>query len=245
MRKSTSLRAALAFGLVLGLASQAHAQSAGDVVVNAGWFHLSPQDASRPLTANFLGQSVTDPNSGATIKDSNTFGFTINYFITNNISVEGVLGVPPKIKLYGQGDLSPLGELGSAREWSPSLIAKYWFGKPTNKFRPFLGVGVSYIRFSDVQLTSGMANGAFLPSALLRGPTSVSLSNSFAPVFNAGMSYQISQHWSVGASVSYLLFSTDAKLTTQSPIAAVGQTHSQTRLRVNPIVTFLSVGYKF
>ena len=244
MRKSTLLGAAILLGVAVQ-ANEANAQSAGDVVVNAGWFHLAPQDASRPLTAHFLGQSVTDTNSGATISDSDTFGLTVNYFVTNNISLEGVLGVPPKIKLYGQGDLSPLGQLGSAREWSPSLIAKYWFGKPTNAFRPFLGVGVSYIRFSDVQLTSNMANGAFLPSALLRGPTTVNLSNSFAPVFNAGMSYQLSKHWSIGASVSYLLFSTNATLTTQSPIAAVGQTRSETRLRVNPIVTFLSVGYKF
>lgn len=244
MRKSTLLGAALLLGVAIQ-ATEAKAQSAGDIVVNAGWFHLAPQDASRPLTAHFLGQSVTDTNSGATIGNSNTFGLTLNYFVTNNISIESVLGVPPKIKLYGQGDLSRLGELGSAREWSPSLIAKYWFGKPTNAFRPFLGVGVSYIRFSDVQLTSSMANGSFLPSALLRGPTTVSLSNAFAPVFNAGMSYQISKHWSVGASVSYLLFSTDATLTTQSPIAAVGKTRSETRLRVNPIVTFLSVGYKF
>jgi len=244
MKKSTLLAAALLVGVTVQ-ANEANAQAAGDIVVNAGWFHLAPQDSSQPLTAHFLGQSVTDTNSGASISDSDTFGLTLNYFVTDHISVESVLGVPPKIKLYGKGDLSPLGQLGSAREWSPSLIAKYWFGKPSNAFRPFLGVGVSYIRFSDVQLTSAMANGSFLPSALLRGPTTVSLSNSFAPVFNAGMSYQISKHWSIGASVSYLLFSTDATLTTQSPIAAVGQTRSETRLRVNPIVTFLSVGYKF
>lgn len=89
-----------------------------------------------------------------------------------------------------------------------------------------------------------MANGAFLAaqSPLLVGKTSADLSSSFAPVINAGASYKFDKHWSIGASVSYMWLNTDATLTTQS---AVGTVTSKTRLRVNPLVTFVSVGYTF
>ena len=41
--------------LSIAATSLAHAQSAGQWVVNAGWMHLAPQDSSQPLTVNALG----------------------------------------------------------------------------------------------------------------------------------------------------------------------------------------------
>ena len=38
---------------------------------------------------------------------------------------------------------------------------------------------------------------------------------------------------------------TNADITTELPALAGGTTHSSTSLTINPIVTFLSVGYKF
>lgn len=235
-------RYALATALALGVSVQANAQSAGNIVVNAGWFHLAPQDSSSPLKANILGTTTTLPNSSATVSDSDTGGVSIAYFVTDNISVEGVLGYPPKMNLYGGGSLSGLGKLGSATEWSPTILLKYNFGKADAKLRPYIGAGVSYIWYSNIQLTPAMQSGSFIPLTALQGPTTVSLSNTFAPVLNAGMTYKFDKHWSIGASVSYLIFSTKANLTTQS---AAGPIRSETRLHINPIVTFLSLGYTF
>jgi len=227
-----------------GISTAAMAQSAGSFTVNAGWFHLAPQDSSKPLTVSALGTSTTVANTGASVSNANTAGLTLNYFVTDHISVEGVFGYPPKMKLNGQGRLSSLGELGTANEWSPTLLVKYNFFKPEAKFRPYLGAGVSYVWYSNVKLSGQMANGAFLAaqSPLLVGKTSADLSSSFAPVINAGASYKFDKHWSIGASVSYMWLNTDATLTTQS---AVGTVTSKTRLRVNPLVTFVSVGYTF
>jgi outer membrane protein len=46
------------------ISTVAHAQSAGDVVANLGWFHLSPQDSSKPLTVSALGTSTTETGTG-------------------------------------------------------------------------------------------------------------------------------------------------------------------------------------
>ena len=60
----------------LVMSAVAHAQSAGDFVVNVGWFHFAPQDSSQPLTVNALGSSVTAAGTGASIADNDTLGLT-------------------------------------------------------------------------------------------------------------------------------------------------------------------------
>jgi outer membrane protein len=239
-------RTGVAIFLSCSAISAAHAQSAGQWVINAGWMHLSPQDSSQPLTVNALGSSVQVPGSGATVSNADTFSLTASYFVTDHVAIEALLGVPPKLHLSGTGSLSGLGELGSARVWSPAILAQYHFGEPTARLRPYVGAGLSFVWFNNIKLSAPMASGQFLYSPTLgtslQGPTSASLSKSFAPVINAGLTYNIDSHWSVGASVSYVWLSTKATLTTQSPLGTVS---TSTKVKINPIVTFLSVGYRF
>ncbi len=246
MKKRVACTAVALAAVSIGWGAEANAQSAGSIVLNAGWFHLAPQDRSDPLKVSALGTTATVPNSGASVSDSDTGGLTVAYFFTDHISVEGVFGVPPKLDLSGSGSLAPLGKLGSAREWSPTLLLRYHFGNADAPLRPYVGAGASYVWYSSVNLTSGMGSGAFLASPqtgnLLTGRTTADLSSSLVPVLNGGMTYKFTKHWSINASVSYLFLSTKATLTTQS---AVGTIRSETKLHVNPIVTFVSVGYTF
>jgi outer membrane protein len=184
--------------------------------------------------------------SGASVSDSDTLGLSAVYFIDSHWAVEGVLGVPPKFKLDGTGTLGRVGELGEARQWSPTILAKYYFNEGNSAFRPFVGLGGTYVWYSDVKLTPGL-QGA-LGSQLHRPPMSTSttadLDSSFAPVLNVGASYQFDKHWGVSFSVSYIPLKTKATLTTTSlgglPIAT-----SEARLKLNPIVTYLSATYRF
>ncbi|MDE1182223.1 OmpW family outer membrane protein [Paraburkholderia sp.] len=225
----------------------AHAQSAGDLVANVGWFHVAPQDSSKPLTVNALGSTVTAAGSGASVESSDTFGLTLTYFITDHFATEAVLGVPPKMHLDGTGTLSSLGEIGSAYEWSPTLLFKYYFNDPQSHFRPYVGAGGSYVWYSGVKLSSAMSSGSFLYSSTygtaLEGTTTAKLSSSFAPVINAGFAWNFDKHWSANVSLSYMWLSTRATLTTHSAVA--GTVTSSTKLKVNPIVSFVSVGYRF
>ncbi|WP_081066643.1 OmpW/AlkL family protein [Burkholderia cepacia] len=236
----------LATALSLFAISSAHAQSAGNWVVNAGWMHLAPQDSSDPLTVNALGTSATIPGSGASVSDADTVALSARYFVTDHIAVEALLGVPPKLRLSGTGSLSTLGELGSARVWGPSLLAQYHFGESQARLRPYVGAGISYVWFKSVGLSSPIATGQFLASpttgTALEGPTSASLKSSFAPVVNAGLTYNIDKHWSVGVSVSYAWLSTTATLTTHS---ALGSVSTSAKVKINPLVSFVSVGYRF
>jgi outer membrane protein len=224
----------------------AHAQSAGNWVLNAGWMHVAPQDSSETLTVNALGSSSAVPGSGASVSNADTFALAASYFVTDHVAVEALLGMPPKLNLSGTGSLSAQGELGSARVWGPALLAQYHLGEPTSRLRGYVGAGISYVWFKSIELNSPIATGQFLASPTLgtslEGPTSASLSKSFAPVINAGLTYNIDKHWSVDVSASYAWLSTKTALTTHS---ALGTVSSSTKLKIDPIVTFVSVGYRF
>ncbi|MGF6933571.1 outer membrane protein [Paraburkholderia sp. UCT70] len=164
--------------------TSAQAQSAGDFVGNLGWFHLAPQDSSEPLTVNALGTSVTAPGTGTSVDNADTVGFAATYFITDHIAAAAVGGIPPKFRLAGTGSLSSLGRAGSAYEWSPTILLKYYFNDATSNLRPYLAAGAAYVWFSGVKLEPAAASGALLYSptlgSALEGPTSVKLSHSFA-----------------------------------------------------------------
>ena len=47
----------------------------------------------------------------------------------------------------------------SARAWTPAIQAQYYFGKSgINKFRPFVGAGLMYAYFNDIEINSGIEN---------------------------------------------------------------------------------------
>jgi outer membrane protein len=232
---------AMAFACV----GAAHAQSAGSFILSTGWFHLSPQDHSSEIEVVSRGGSPINqsiPNSGSSVDDSDTVGFTGTYFVTDNIAVEGVIGIPPKFDLNGQGVLAPYGKLGSAKQWSPTLLLKYYFLQAQSRLRPYLGVGVSRVWFSDAAIT----NDQFLANPLLGGPTSVDIKAKWVPVFNGGFTFQVTDHWYAGLSVSYLPLKTTATLTSTSATPVGNLTSvSKADIKLNPIVTYINVGYRF
>lgn len=222
----------------------APAQQAGDLILSAGWMHFQPQDSSETMRLTFP-RAQEMPGTHSSVSTSNTLGLSAIYMLTDHWAVEGVLGVPPKFRLYGEDTLAPVGQLGSARQWSPALLGRYYFGEPTSRLRFSLGAGVSYVWYSQVNLTPGMqaAVGSKLGLPPGASSTTAELSRSWAPVLNAGIDYQINRHWGVGFSLSYLPLKTTASMTTR----VAGQTvaRSQARLTLDPVVGFLKVNYRF
>ncbi|MFI4979898.1 MAG: OmpW family outer membrane protein [Nevskiales bacterium] len=130
---------------------------------------------------------------------------------------------------------------------------QYYFGRPTGVWHPYLGVGVSYAWFSGYSL-----NGEFKQSlesnfgnvlALATGHTgqtsvSASASRSWNPVFNAGLSYDISRHWGIATSVTYAPLDSTATINVSAQDGTV-LASSKTRLSQNALVTALLVNYRF
>jgi outer membrane protein len=236
-------RALAGLGALAALSS-AHAQSANTFYVSTGWFHFAPIDSSDPLKLDSMGGSpvnMTIPNTGTGVSNANTLGVSAGYFITDNIAAELDVGIPPQFDLSGQGVFSPYGKLGSARLWSPTLLLQYYFNKPDARFRPYVGVGATYAWFTNAKITSG----AF-EQQVLGGPTSVSTDRSLAPVFNLGFNYAFTKHWFAGFSVSYIPINVTATLTSSVPTQVGPLTRvSEAKIHLDPIVTYLKVGYMF
>lgn len=212
MKQKMAITGAVALAFAAA-ATGAHAQSAGSFYVTTGWFHLAPQDSSDPLKIMNVGGSPVNhevPNTGAGIDNADTIGLAAGYFLTDHIATELVAGIPPRFNLNGKGSLEQFGVLGHAYQWSPALLLKYYFNDAKAKFRPYVGIGASYIWFTGAKIT----NTAY--------------------------------HWFGGLSVSYIPVSLTATLTTQrpTPIGNVTQT-SQAKITLNPIVTYLNIGYRF
>ncbi|MBB5470490.1 outer membrane protein W [Paraburkholderia sp. CI2] len=73
---------------------------------------------------------------------------------------------------------------------------------------------------------------------------SAKASSSWAPVFNAGLAYNITEHWGLVASVTYIAL----KTTSSVIIKAADGTElgvSKADLGANPITSFVAVSYKF
>lgn len=230
-KQNPTLSKLIALSIFAAFSAPAMAQQAGDNIVNVGWFHVAPQDSSSLLTVG--GTQI--PNSSASISKANTVGISFTHFLTDNVGVSADLGIPPTMKLYGEGSLKGLGQVATGKLWSPAVLGKYYFGDKNSQFRPYVGAGISYVWYSNIKLGNSI-------QTLLHGPTSASLSSSFAPVANVGVSYNFDKNWSANFSVSYVKLKTTADLTTQT---AAGTVRSSAKLTLDPIVTLLSVGYLF
>jgi outer membrane protein len=239
----TTYKKMLVAGAAMALAGVAQAQSAGSNIISLGWMRVMPTGHSEFLTIDSVGGvpfGAQRPNTGATIDSADTLGIVFSHYFTDNISAEFVLGVPPKHNVSGDRGYEKYGKLGEVRQWSPAIVAKWHFFDAKTKFRPYVGIGVNYTWFTGETVT----NQTFVQSEF--GPRSTmtaSAQSSWSPVFNVGANYAVTDNWFVGFSVSYVPVATTAHFTTT--LANGAQVQSHTKIKIDPVVTYLSVGYRF
>lgn len=225
----------IACGSLLLASSGAIAQKAGDTILAVGVAVIAPRESLGPLRS--VGPAAAPFNAataGATVHIDNetTASFSVLHMFSDNIAAELTLGVPPKFDVDVQLPSGSHPGAASAKELTPALVGKYLFKTPADTVRPYLGLGVSHVSFRSVK-----ANTSDPLVARLAG-TSASLSSSWAPVYNAGLIYNINERFSVNASVSYIPIKTTATF--------VGSGTTTTgRLKLNPIDYVVRLGYKF
>ena len=225
------------------LTDNAHAQSAGSITLSAGWLHVAPQGDATPLTVESIGGVAVNrqvAGSGAHASSTDTVGITTEYYVTDNIGVAMLFGLPLKVNLVGDGTLQKYGNLGSTRPMPPAIELRYHLFSAESKFRPFVGLCVNYTWFTQVRTT----NSQFVTDSVgPGGKAHATLSSSWNPVFEIGANYAITKHWSVGTSVGYVPVTTH--LTLYGQTATGTQIVSRSTLRLNPLNVFVNVAYTF
>ena len=225
------------------LADNADAQTAGSITTSVGWLHIAPQGDATPLIVQSVGGVTVNrqlAGTGAHASSTDTLGITTEYYVTDNLGVAMLLGMPLKVNLIGDGTLQKYGTLGTTRPMPPAIELRYHLFSATSKFRPYLGIGANYTWFTQVRATnSQFVSDSFGPG----GSARATLSSSWNPVFGSGANYAISKHWSVGTSVNYMPVKTN--LTLYGQTATGTQIVSKSTLRLNPLSVFLNVAYTF
>jgi outer membrane protein len=241
--------------------------------VSAGWLHVMPQGKKQGVSGTITDKSplfkntpAESPNAGFEVQDADTAGLMLDYFVNDNVSLELVLGAPPEMELSGKGtidlpvvgqaaDLSKFDKIATTDAYTPTLLAKYHFGAINNRIRPYVGGGVMYAHFSDVtadpNLNAELNSNKTL--ALLKPELGkIEVDDAFAPVAIAGVDLNINKDWFATASVSYAHLSTTAKLNVIGNTQIFGSNiprdtilEGRSKIEINPIVTYLGIGYRF
>lgn len=274
-----------------------HANPSGDAtpVVNK----TSAYDGIETSLVDIYGlQEWRSPGTGLESDDVDTVGMLFNYYIDDHWSVEMKAGVPPKVDILGQGtvyanvdardklvgntllqndiqitDMSQgNGVASTARAWLPAALVQYQFGKRgVNKFRPYVGAGVMYAYFNDIDLNQGIVNDLAVaggriqliqddkPTEALGSKKQIAGNESaqvgsmrvkadadsvFAPIINIGATYDFNEDWYAVGSVSYAKLDSDTTITVKN---GQGQEliEAKANIDIDPYITYLGIGYRF
>jgi outer membrane protein len=191
----------LAIAAIAALAAPlAQAQDTGSWIVRGRALHL---DARNKDTTGL------DLNI-----DNKTFPeVDITYFLTPNLAAELVLTYPQKHDVNAGA-----AHLGTLKHLPPTLSLQYHV-TGLQGFRPYVGAGINYTRFSSVKLPA---------------PYGVDKS-SFGLAFGAGVDIPLQGGWLLNVDVK--------KVHIHADITAAGASAGQ--LKVDPTLFSVGVGYRF
>lgn len=179
--------------------------AAGDILVRARAVNLDPANKDTISGADVTINHKTLPEVDFT------------YFITPNLAAELILTYPQKqdVRLNG-------GKVGTLKHLPPTLTVQYHFTDlGLGGFKPYVGAGVNYTRFSNVDLPAG--SGYDIDR------------NSFGGALQIGTDYMIDKNWSVNLDVKKVWIRTD--------LSQNGTTLGT--IKVDPVLVGVGVGYKF
>lgn len=165
---------------------------------------------------------VVNPDSAN--KDTTGLGLSVNdkaipevdvsYFFTRNIAAELILTVPQKHDVRA----STLGgKIGTLKHLPPSLLLQYHFDAPG--FKPYVGAGLNYTRFSSVHLPAGVGIDK----------------NSWGAALQAGVDIPLSRNLSLNVDVKKVYIQTDV---------FAGGAKAGT-FKVDPVLFGIGLGYRF
>ena len=202
----TFQRAALALAVASGLAAPMAAQAqfkAGDILARVRAVNIDP--------ANDDTIAITDISvSKKTIPEVD---FT--YFLSPNLAAELILTYPQK---HDVSSTAHGGKIGTLKHLPPTLTVQYHF-TDLGAFKPYLGAGLNYTRFSSVTLPAGFSIDK----------------TSFGLALQAGLDFAIDNQWSVNLDVKKVQIRTDLS----SGGTGLG------KIKVDPLLIGVGVGYKF
>lgn len=191
MKTATFVAAGLLAAALAGpaLAQDFTPKEKGTWLVTGRLSNVGPDESGDILTAAGANTGLDVEVSDFTVP---TLGFT--YFVTDNVAVEGILGV-------SQHDVSAKGPGGSTQvleTWvvPPVVTVQYHFN-PQGRISPYVGAGVNAMIFYG-----GKGKNGF----------DVDLDNGFGLALQGGVDIALKGDWSLNIDAKKVFFETDANI---------------------------------
>ncbi|MDN3544221.1 MAG: OmpW/AlkL family protein [Roseateles asaccharophilus] len=200
------LASALAAAALATVPFAAQAQAEGPWMVRARAVHLD--SANKDSTG--LGLSVNNK----TLPEVD-----ISYFFTPNIAAELILTYPQKHTLYSNG-----AKIGSLKHLPPTLSLQYHFA-PNATFRPYVGAGLNYTRFSSVNFEPAVQT-ALAPSIK---------KNSYGLSFQVGADIELSKNLFLNVDIKKAQIDTDV----------YSKGNKAGTFKVDPLLVGVGLGMRF
>lgn len=223
-------------------------QIVGSNIINFGWFYLVFQDFSEILCKNDgLGVGLI-VGFGVIVNSVDILGIVFIYFLMDNFLLIVDLGILLIFKFDGIGMLVGVGQIGQVKQWSLVIVVKYYFGDVNSIFCFFVGVGVIYVWYDNIELSNNfqcIIFSKYINGVVISVKFSVVLSLLWVLVLIVGVNYNFDKNWFVGLFVFYILFKINVDIIIELFVVVGGMMYLSISLMINLIVSFLFVGYKF
>ena len=206
----------LLFVLTLATAplGSAAAKEKGDLMVRLRGIAMIPMD-----------DGVSDVIGGdAKLDNDYVPELDFTYFMSDNWALELIAASTKHSAKVTDNTLGRTVELGTVRLLPPTLTLQYHF-MPKKKFSPYLGAGINYTFFFDIDKGSDPA------------VNDVDYDNNVGAALQVGFDWQLDDHWSVNFDFKKLWLETD--------ITVNGGTINAYGADVSPIVIGFGIGYRF
>lgn len=152
-------------------------------------------------------------SNGLSVKDKTIPELDISYYFTPNFAAELILTYPQKHDVRLKG----VGKIGTVKELPPTLLAQYHF-TDFGAFKPYVGAGINYTRFSSVKLD--------VPGAKIKN-------NSWGGALQVGFDYALDKNWSLNFDVKKVY------MDTKETGLGLG------KVKLDPVLVGVGVGYRF
>ncbi len=208
-----------------------NAHETGDILIRAGIATVKPTGVS---SADIIVPGI--PSSEITkISRSTRPVISFTYMFTDNLGVEGLLGLPFEhdIGISGGANLAGIYNLGSTKSLPETITLQYYPMNIDSDIQPYIGIGVNYTIFFDSKISSQLNESPV-------GESKLDVDNSFALAGQVGIDYNIDENLFLNMALWYIDLETNAKLKTTN---AGGIDINS--VKVNPFAMMLAIGYRF
>ncbi len=222
MKRNMTLAAAVAvMTLATGAATGATAQTANDwqVARKGDWIVTGRiTDVSSGADDSIFTSAGVDTGLNVDVGNSTmpTLGFT--YFLTDNISVEAILGATQH-EIRAQGGAT---DVAVHETWVlPPVVTLQYRPAPEARVSPYVGAGINYMLFFDGQDKNGFT---------------VDLEDGFGYALQAGADVALTGPWTLNVDVKKVWFDSEATVNGGALTSDVN---------LDPLVVSVGIGRKF